>query len=97
MPAQAGEAGKIAVVCVNDRAVFKGDGSYDSIGEEIGRSVALVGDVFEQTPVLISRLQNANLGERKPFVDNRQSICEGDDLASDERICKKPDKRMQRG
>ena len=61
MPAQAWEAGEVAVVRVNDRAVFKGDGGYDSIGEEVGSGMPLVGDVFEQVPVLISRMQNTNL------------------------------------
>ncbi len=97
MPAQAREAGEVAVVRVNDRSVFKSDGSYDSIGEEVGSGMTLIGDVFEQVPVLVSRMQNANLRERKPFVNDSQGICEGNDLTGDDRIRKKPDKRMQRG
>ena len=97
MPTQAREAGEVAVVRVNDRAVFKSDGSYHRIWEKVGSGMTLVGDVFEQVPVLVPRMQNANLRQRKPFVNDSQGICEGNDLAGDDRIRKKPDKRMQRG
>ena len=47
MPAQAGETGEVAVVRVNDGAVFKSDGSYHRIWEKVGSGMTLIGDVFE--------------------------------------------------
>lgn len=93
MPADTGEAGEVAVVGVDDRAVLECEGRDGSIGDEVSGCMAIPGDGFEELPVFFAGIEDAHMGKCLPLFDASDCVIHCDTSAGDGGVCDQSKKR----
>lgn len=85
---EAGEAGEIAVVGAESRAVLDGEGGEVGVHDEGAASAAARKQFAEDCPMTRRRRQNRHVRLREPFVDDRDGGFERERLGENARRCR---------
>ena len=86
VPAEAWEAGEVAVVGMDDSAVFHRDGSDGSIGDEVAGGAGFNSKLFEEAPITVARMKDTDVWKGEPRVDDLGGLPEGGGSGVDTRV-----------